>query len=268
MHGLGNDFVVLDLRQQALELSAEKARQLANRRTGVGCDQVLVLYPTDLPGAAARIDIWNADGSKAEQCGNGMRCLGLYLHQRGETLAGAVTVEGPVSPISLQNRTDGLVTADMGSAQFNSAAIPVNLKPANGLYSLALPGGPVELSAVSVGNPHAVVLVDDLDDYPVTDNGLAISTHEAFPQGCNAGFAQVIDRNTIKLRVFERGAGETLACGSGACAAAVALHQRGEVDQTVLVVQSGGELSIDTGDGQSAIRMTGPATYVFKGTIE
>ncbi len=267
MHGAGNDFVLFDLRRQTLELDAGRARAIAHRRTGVGCDQVLVLRaPTG--SALARFEVWNADGSRAEQCGNGVRCLALYLAMQGEAGDDPFELEGPAGTIRLTHLPDGQVRVDMGRPDFRPDAIPLDLESQAGAYRLAFDDTIVEFGAVSMGNPHAVVQVEDVERAPVDSLGPALSTHPVFPSGCNVGFAEVVDRNNIRLRVFERGAGETLACGSGACAAAVVLADRGALDSEVHVYQDGGTLIIGWQGDDSTVMMTGPATHVFEGTLQ
>lgn len=258
---------MLDLRDQTLELDGGRAAALANRSTGIGCDQVLVLRAADKGGDVA-FEVWNADGSRAEQCGNGVRCIALYLHQRGESDQGSVALQGPAGIVHLQCREDGLVQAEMGQARFEPCQVPIGLEAEDGYYSVQLEDRSVRLSAVSMGNPHAVVTVQDLAQAPVGQLGAAIGQHPAFPEGCNVGFAQVLDRDTIALRVVERGAGETRACGSGACAAVACLQQAGLVDSPVQVIQAGGVLIIDVNQDSRDVTMTGPAAHVYEGILE
>ncbi len=267
MHGLGNDFVVLDLRQQNLALDQALVKQLSNRHTGIGCDQVLVLRPPSNDNHLAAFEIWNADGSRAEQCGNGVRCLGLYLHQRAETPAGRFQLAGPAGTVNIECLDNDMVRVEMGAPVFEPRRIPVLLEPVDGWYPLEIDRQLYRVGAVSMGNPHALMLVDDIYSTDVAGLGAAISTDPAFVQGCNAGFADISDRQNIRLRVFERGAAETSACGSGACAAMSILRRAGLVDQTVNVTQRGGNLTITwTGEKDSVI-MEGPATYVYIGTF-
>jgi diaminopimelate epimerase len=268
MHGAGNDFVVLDLREQTLELDPGVARAMADRGTGIGCDQLLVVRPPRSPKALADFEVWNADGSRAEQCGNGVRCIGLYLARRGETPRGSFIVNGPLEPIEIAMGRDGEVRVDMGIPDFDPARIPLDLEPTGHWYRLETDLGPVRAGAVSMGNPHALVLVDDVHTDRVARLGPLLSSHPAFPRGCNAGFARIIDPDTVQLRVFERGAGETRACGSGACAAAAILRRERLVNCAVEVLQEGGTLKIEwTGDHDRLV-MTGPAVYIFEGTLE
>lgn len=267
MHGLGNDFVVLDLREQQLVVNATLVKQLANRYTGIGCDQVLILRPPSNDNHLAVFEIWNADGSRAEQCGNGVRCLGLYLQQRAEAPAGQFKLAGPAGAVNIECLDNDMVRVEMGTPVFEPRGIPVLLEPVAGWYPLEIDRQHYRVGAVSMGNPHALMVVDDIYSTDVAGLGNAISKHPAFPQGCNAGFAEILDRRNIRLRVFERGAAETHACGSGACAAMSILRRAGLVDQTVNVTQRGGDLTITwTGGGDSVI-MKGSAAYVYKGTF-
>ncbi len=268
MHGNGNDFVLLDLREQSFDLGEERVRMIADRHRGVGFDQLLVLQPADSAGALARIEIWNSDGSRAEQCGNGMRCIGEYLRRRGDAGDQPFNVIGPVDTIRMTCVAPGQVSVDMGLPRFEPAQVPTSLSPADGEYHLQVDGSDHRFGAVSMGNPHAVFRVDHVATAPVALLGPAISHHPAFPEGCNVGFAEVVDEGRIRLRVFERGAAETAACGSGACAAVAVLQRAGQVGDTVEVVQSGGTLIIGRHADTGAIEMTGPAAYVFEGTIE
>lgn len=266
MHGLGNDFVVLDLRQQAFAMDADAARALADRKTGVGCDQVLVLRPAT-GDALSAFEIWNADGSEALQCGNGARCLGAYLHARGETPAGAFVLHSPSGPLRLECLGDGQVRVDMGVPRFDARHIPVQRPVENGRVRLDVAGKALTPWVLSMGNPHAVLEVDDVATAPIDTLGPALGRHPAFPEGCNVGFARIAARDEIRLAVYERGAGPTRACGSGACAAMVAARHAGRVDATVRVLQPGGVLIIHwKGEGEP-VMMTGPATHVFEGKL-
>ena len=268
MHGLGNDFVLLDLRKQEVFIDGLFAKQLSNRHTGIGCDQILVLrQPPDGQHLAA-FEIWNSDGSRAEQCGNGVRCLGLYLDMRAETPDGQFTLGGPAGEVKVECLDNGIVRVDMGTPVFDPEKVPVDLEPVDGWYRLDIQHQHFRLGAVSMGNPHALVLVDAISSADITNLGAAISTNQAFPQGCNTGFAEIIDRNNIHLRVFERGAAETSACGSGACAAVSILRRANMVDETVRVTQRGGDLTIRWTGGRDSVIMAGPATYVYKGIFE
>ena len=267
MHGLGNDFVVLDLRNQVFHVDKQVAVRLADRHTGIGCDQLLVLRKPTAEGTLASFEIWNADGSKAEQCGNGVRCLGLYLHNRSETPAGQFTLSGPAGIVKIECLAENQVQVDMGAPIFDPLRVPLLVEAVNGWYSLEIDQQAYRLGAASMGNPHALMIVDDIDTTDVAKLGAAISTHPVFPQGSNAGFVEIIKRNHIRLRVFERGAAETRACGSGACAAMCILHRAGLVGDTVSVTQSGGNLIISWTGGEKHVIMEGSATQVFKGTL-
>jgi diaminopimelate epimerase len=267
MHGLGNDFILLDLRQQDFVINKNVAVQLANRHTGIGCDQVLVLRKPLNDQQLASFEIWNADGSSAEQCGNGVRCLGLYLNQRRQAPTGRFLLGGPTGIVKIECLDDDLVRVDMGQPAFEAHRIPVLLESVDGWYPLDIDQQHHSLGAVSMGNPHALMLVDDINTADVARLGAAISLHSAFPQGCNAGFAQIMDRDNIRLRVFERGAAETRACGSGACAAMSILRKADLVNQTISVTQTGGSLILSWSGGGKPVIMTGPATHVFEGKL-
>jgi diaminopimelate epimerase len=267
MHGLGNDFILLDLRQQEFIINQNVAKQLANRHTGIGCDQILILRKPVDDRQLASFEIWNADGSRAEQCGNGVRCLGLHLFQRSEAPAGQFILGGPAGIVKIECLDDGQVRVDMGQPAFEANKVPILLESIDGWYPLEIDQKHYRLGAASMGNPHALMVVDDIDTTDVTGLGAAISQHSAFPQGCNAGFAEIVNRGLIRLRVFERGAAETAACGSGACAAMSILRKADMVEQTVNVTQAGGNLIITWTGGEKPVIMTGPATHVFKGTL-
>lgn len=268
MHGAGNDFVVLDLRLRDYPLDPGRVKSLSNRRTGIGFDQLLVLRRPVSDEALARVDIWNADGSTAEQCGNGMRCIALLLNRNGETPGGPFQLETPGAVISAICETDGQVTVDMGRAVFDPAMIPIAVDATDNFFTLDLDSGPVSLLAASMGNPHVVLQVSDVDSAPVDELGPALSTHPDLPEGANVGFAQVLDEGAIRLRVYERGSGETLACGSGACAAAASLYRAGICGPKVQVNQKGGRLIIGVVGDDFRVSMTGPAVHVFEGKLE
>jgi diaminopimelate epimerase len=241
-------------------------RQLADRRSGIGCDQILILEAAQ-DDAVAAYRVWNADGSKAEQCGNGVRCLAKYLHDRSEVTDRPFTLNGPAGPVRVQCLPDGLYRVNMGEPEFAPDRIPfLRPQPRSGLpYRLETHRGSVNIGAVSIGNPHAVVLGDlDFD----LDLGSEISAHEAFPEGCNAGFIRQMDRQAIQLQVFERGTGPTRACGSGACAAVAVLRVLDRVDSTVSVDQPGGSLIIQWHGKGTDLWMTGPAAHVYQGLID
>ncbi|MGD9020344.1 MAG: diaminopimelate epimerase, partial [Lysobacterales bacterium] len=253
MHGLGNDFVLLDLREQDFHVDTDTAIGLAERHTGIGCDQVLVLNQPASKGHLAAFEIWNADGSRAEQCGNGVRCMGLYLHMRGEAPQGPFALGGPAGEITVECLGDGMVQVDMGLPRFEPTAIPLDLEPDDGWYTLDTARGRLRIGAASMGNPHALLVVEDIEGTDVAGLGAIISTHPAFPRGCNAGFAQLLGHDRILLRVFERGAGETRACGTGACAAVALLRRAGMVENTVQVTQNGGNLVISWPGGKKKV---------------
>lgn len=271
MHGAGNDFVLLDLRRQPACLEpagpGEFARRMADRQRGIGFDQLLLLYPPRQAGNVARYEIRNPDGGAAGQCGNGARCIALYLGMNGETGAGNFTLESPSGPVRIEACADGEFRIDMGVPAFDPDLVPIRMSSPDGRYRLESPFGPLEFGAVSMGNPHAVLEVDDVARAAVATIGPYLGRHEIFPEGCNIGFAEVIDRDTIRLRVFERGAGETLACGSGACGAVAVLRRAGRVNETVNVFLPGGHLVIEWRGLGSDIRMKGPATHVFSGKV-
>jgi diaminopimelate epimerase len=268
MHGLGNDFVVFDGISQRVELDAERCRRIADRHFGVGCDQILLVETPGREGVDFRYRIFNADGGEVEQCGNGARCFVRFVHDHGLTDKRSIRVETAAGIIEPTLLDSGLVTVDMGAPRFVPAEIPFVAEAEALSYTLDAGGEPVEIAALSMGNPHAVLRVTDLDHVPVSRLGAAIESHPRFPQRVNAGFMQVLDAHAIRLRVYERGAGETLACGTGACAAAVAGIRQGWLASPVTVHTRGGDLTIAwAGPGQS-VYMTGPATTVFEGELE
>ncbi len=268
MHGLGNDFVVFDAVRQDLHLAPEQVRFLADRRRGVGCDQVLLAEVARDPAADFFYRIYNADGSEAEQCGNGARCLARFLRETGLTDKDNIVLETRAGPIEVHMEGVDSITVNMGVPGFNPPEIPFVAEGEAPSYRVDVGDGSIELGAVSLGNPHAVVLVDDVDQAPVEELGAALEPHSRFPRRANVGFVQIQDSSHIRLRVYERGAGETLACGSGACAAVAVGRQQGRLDAMVSVELPGGELSIRWSGGDSPIWMRGPATRVFEGRIE
>jgi diaminopimelate epimerase len=268
MHGLGNDFVVLDAVRQPIDLTPAQARLLADRHFGVGCDQILVVEKAARPDADFRYRIFNADGGEVEQCGNGARCFVRFVHEKGLTAKRAIRVETKGGLIVPRLEDDGLVTVDMGVPRFEPSQVPFVTESDALVQPLRLGQDTVDITALSMGNPHAVQVVDDVDTAPVAEQGPLIENHPRFPQRANAGFMQVLDRHAIRLRVFERGAGETLACGSGACAAAVAGIARGLLDSPVRVTMRGGELAIAWAGPGQPVSMTGPAVTVFEGEID
>lgn len=268
MHGLGNDFVVLDGVRQQVSLSPEQLVYLADRHFGVGCDQILLVEKTAQPGIDFRYRIFNADGGEVEQCGNGARCFVRFVHDQGLTDKRQIRVETLRGTIEPRLEADGNVTVDMGEPRFLPAEIPFMADEDVIIHLLDVADETLETSVVSMGNPHAVQVVDSVDSHPVGEHGPLIERHERFPQRVNAGFMQIIDRHSIKLRVYERGSGETMACGTGACAAAVAGIRRGLLDSPVRVTTRGGDLSIAWGGPGRPVLMTGPAVTVFSGEIE
>ncbi|MDK3023315.1 diaminopimelate epimerase [Cupriavidus taiwanensis] len=275
MHGAGNDFVVLDGIHQQIDLTPAQWRALASRHFGVGADQILIVEKPTRPDVDFRYRIVNADGSEVEHCGNGARCFVRFVTEQGMTDKRSVRVEVMNGVITLTLQDDGQVTVDMGAPElepvrvpFRAQGLPTQAEGADTLYGLEVNGRTEWISAVSMGNPHAVQVVDDVENFPVLQDGPVIEHHPAFPNRVNAGFMQVKDRHAIRLRVYERGAGETLACGTGACAAVVAGIRRGLLDSPVRVQTHGGELTIAWDGGAGPVRMTGPATTVFEGSID
>lgn len=279
MQGAGNDFVVLDETQKRLGLSLAQYRFLADRHFGVGADQILTVRPSPQAGIDFEYVIHNADGAEVEQCGNGARCFARFVRDQGLTSKDRLRVQTLGGVIEPELMADGRVTVNMGVPVFELSQIPFDDAGLHPKVTGAWQKWPLDLensaralsvdvAVVSMGNPHAVLLVEDVDLAPVADWGPLIESHARFPRRVNAGFMQVIDRRHIKLRVFERGAGETLACGSGACAAVVAGIRQGLLDSSVEVETRGGNLSISWAGGSSPVMMTGPATTVFNGEIE
>ena len=267
MHGAGNDFVLLDLRAQEFPLGADKVRHIADRHMGIGCDQVLVLRDASESTSIAAFEVWTADGSQAEQCGNGVRCLALYLHRQKEAAHEAFRLAGPVGPVTVQMVADAQVRVNMGPPDFSADGVPTRLPESHHGYEITLDNATRHIGAVSMGNPHAVLVVDKVNETDVQGLGSSISRHAAFPEGCNVGFAEIVNRGALRLRVFERGAGETRACGSGACAASVILQRAGRLGGRVEVFQDGGTLLVEWAGIGNEVFMTGPAVYVFEGTL-
>ncbi|HEY4697424.1 MAG TPA: diaminopimelate epimerase [Gallionella sp.] len=267
MHGAGNDFVVLDGVRQHIELDPEQLRLLADRHFGVGCDQILLVEKAQSKEADFRYRIFNADGGEVEQCGNGARCFMRFVHDQQLTPKREIVVETRSGLITPRLEQDGRVTVDMGTPIFEPARIPFDGGHGAVSEPLEVTGAMLDISALSMGNPHAVQVVDDINLAPVEKLGPFIEHHPRFPNRVNAGFMQIMDRNHIKLRVYERGAGETLSCGTGACAAAVAGIRRGLLDSPVSVATRGGTLTISWGGDGAAVLMTGPAITVFTGEI-
>ncbi len=267
MQGAGNDFVVFDAISQAFVPRPPQVRFIADRHFGVGCDQILVVEKATRPDADFRYRIFNADGGEVEQCGNGARCFVRFVHAQGLTTQRQIRVETAAGIIMPRLETNGEVTVDMGQPRFSPAEIPFISTSDAVVQTLVVGDVQIDITAVSMGNPHAVQVVANVDTAPVVSLGPLIESHPRFPQRVNAGFMQVVDRHTIRLRVYERGAGETLACGTGACAAVVAGLRRGLLTSPVRVITRGGELSI-AWDGTGSVIMTGPAVTVFTGEID
>jgi len=267
MHGAGNDFVVINGVHQHIHLTPEQLRLLADRHFGVGCDQILLVEKSQNPDVDFRYRIFNADGGEVEQCGNGARCFVRYVHDHKLTSKQQIVVETQSGLISPCLCKDGRVSVDMGAPIFDATRIPFLSDSDDLVQILNVNGSDIEISVVSMGNPHAVQVVANIESAPVNTQGPLIESHERFPKRVNAGFMQIVDRSHIRLRVFERGAGETLSCGSGACAAVVAGIRRGLLDETVHVVTRGGTLSISWAGGSEPVLMTGPAINVFDGEI-
>jgi len=265
MHGLGNDFVVVDATAEPFTLTPAQIRALADRRFGVGCDQVLVVERPVRHDTDFRYRIFNADGGEVEQCGNGARCFVVFVREHGLTDKRAIRVETAGGVITPRLEDDGEVTVDMGTPRFAARDVPFLGGSGGPTDTLDVDGTPVTISALSMGNPHAVQIVADVASAPVATQGPRIERHPRFPERVNAGYMQVIDRATIALRVWERGAGETLACGTGACAAVVAGIRRGVLDGAVRVRVRGGEMSIAWAGGGAPVWMTGAAATVFEG---
>ena len=271
MHGLGNDFVVIDAINQDISLTSEQVQFIADRHIGVGCDQLLLVERPMLDEAEFRYRIYNADGGEVQQCGNGARCFARFVHDHGLTASTEIPVETASGMIVLKLEQDGQVTVDMGVPSFEPASLPFEPDDADKddseYHQLMVNGEKYAIGAVSIGNPHAVLLVDSVDQAPVETLGAAIESHERFPERVNVGFMEIMDRSRVRLRVFERGAGETQACGTGACAAvAVGVHNS-LLDHAVQVELKGGDLMIRWPGDNKPLLMTGPAQTVYKGNI-
>jgi diaminopimelate epimerase len=268
MHGLGNDFVVIDAVSQTVSLTAAQIRRLADRRLGVGCDQVLLVERPQHPEADFRYRIFNADGGEVEQCGNGARCFVIFVRDHGLTEKRELTVETAGGLIKPRLEADGRVTVNMGLPRFAPRDIPFEADAAALRYPLAIGRLTLDIGAVSMGNPHAVLLVKDARTAPVAEWGPLIEGHPRFPKRVNAGFMEVVAPDHIRLRVYERGAGETPACGTGACAAVAVGRRWGLLAETVRVEVPGGDLTIRWQEDNNPVWMTGPAVRVFEGRIE
>jgi len=268
MHGLGNDFMVIDAVNQHVQLTTAQVRALADRHCGVGFDQLLLVETAERADADFRYRIFNADGGEVSQCGNGARCFLRFVHDRGLTDRRELHVETGSGLLQLTLEDNGQVTVDMGEPRLEPAAVPFEAAAFSRTYPLEVDGEEVEISALSLGNPHAVLLVNDVKTAAVARLGPLIESHPRFPEHANAGFLQVIDPEHVRLRVYERGAGETLACGSGACAAVVAGRLRDLLAPRVNVSVTGGDLVVKWAGEGYPVYLTGPATQVYNGTIE
>ena len=268
MHGLGNDFMVVDLVTQRIRLSADRVKKLADRHMGVGFDQLLLVEPPANPEMDFRYRIYNADGSEVEHCGNGARCFARFVRDKRLTNKDVIAVETAKGKALLTIRADNQIEVDMGAPELLPAAIPFVADEQESMYSVDVAGQLIQLSAVSMGNPHGVLVVDDVEQAPVETQGPALESHSRFPAKANIGFMQIISPSAVKLRVYERGAGETMACGTGACAAVVAGRLRGLLDESVQVHLPGGVLHITwKGGKEDSVMMTGPAATVFEGQV-
>jgi diaminopimelate epimerase len=272
MHGLGNDFIVFETPRDGQLPSVAEWRALAARHTGIGFDQAMVLEPPRRAGTHAYYRIFNSDGSEVEQCGNGVRCLAAFLHRRG-VLAngnkdGEILLDSPSGLIRARIHDENLISVDVGAPNFDPKSLPFDASAEAHVYPLAVAGTEVEIGAVSIGNPHAVLTVNSVASAPVDRLGPAIEKHPRFPKRVNVGFMEIVDRTHIRLRVFERGAGETLACGTGACAAVVVGRRHGRLDSTVEVELPGGKLEITWNGPGEHIWMKGPTAVSFTGRVE
>jgi diaminopimelate epimerase len=268
MQALGNDFVIIDGVRQQVALSAEQIRWMSARRTGIGCDQLLVAENGNGQDEDFGVRIYNADGSEAEQCGNGIRCVARFVQNQALTSKTSIALRVSGALYRLTVHDDDRVTADMGIPEFEPDRVPFVADRRCASYSLELNGQSFSMAVLSMGNPHAVQFVDDVEVAPVATIGPLIEHHRRFPKRTNVEFVQVVDRSRVHLRVYERGVGETQACGSGACAAVVAAHQAGLVTDAVQVTLEGGDLEIEWAGGDTPVYMTGPASTVFDGTLE
>ena len=267
MHGAGNDFVVIDGVTQAVNLNTNQLRRLADRHRGIGCDQILMVTPPDNPDADFRYHVFNADGSRAGQCGNGARCVGRFLREKRLTRQREILLQTSDDSLALSLTEDGRVFAGLGAPRFAPAEVPFQADETQDQYTLDVQGQSLSIGALSMGNPHAILMVDDCDAAPVSMLGPLLEAHTRFPERVNVGFMQVQSRGEVKLRVFERGVGETDACGSGACAAAVHGMKLGLLDEEVLVSLPGGKLSVSWPSMGDRVWLGGPTATVFNGTV-
>jgi diaminopimelate epimerase len=267
MHGLGNDFMVLDLISQHAHILPKHARQWGDRHTGIGFDQLLLVEAPNNPDVDFRYRIFNADGSEVEQCGNGARCFARFVLDKRLTMKRQIRVETAGGIIELDTQADGQVSVNMGAPRLEPAQIPFQAEAQASSYAIEVDGQTLQIAAASMGNPHAVLRVEDADTAPVRSLGPKLEQHPRFPQRVNVGFLQVIDRQHAKLRVWERGAGETQACGTGACAAAVAAISQGWMDSPLRIELPGGRLAIEWAGPGLPVMMSGPAVRVFEGQV-
>lgn len=268
MHGLGNDFIVIDAISQNVSLTPDKIHLLANRHLGIGCDQILMIEPSNKNGVDFHYRIFNADGSESMQCGNGLRCIARFIERQGLSKNKELRVATDISEYVLILKADDEVKVNVNKPIFNPAAIPFDAEQEDEQYSLTTSKNDFKASVLSVGNPHCILQVLDVDNVDLAKIGYELSHHPRFPKQSNVEFVQVIDHQHIKLRIYERGVGETQACGSGACAAMVACHRLGLVDDTVQMMMPGGNLTISWQGNDNDIWMQGPATFVFEGEME
>ncbi|HTC44535.1 MAG TPA: diaminopimelate epimerase [Steroidobacteraceae bacterium] len=268
MHGAGNDFIIFDAPRDTPALSSGQLRSLADRRTGIGFDQALVLHPARRTDTAVYYQIFNSDGAEVEQCGNGARCIAALLYRQGRAPGGEFVMDSPGGLVRARVERDERVAVEMGVPSFEPAALPFDAAERQERYALKAGDDTFEIGAVSIGNPHAVLQVAAVDAAPVASLGPVIEGHRRFPRRVNVGFMEVVDRSDIRLRVYERGAGETLACGTGACAAVIVGRQRGLLDSPVRVHVRGGELRVDWAGPGEPVWLTGPAEVAFEGHFD
>ena len=267
MQGAGNDFVVIDAVTQSVKFSAKLARKIADRHFGIGCDQILLAEPPSQPDVDFDYRIFNADGGEVEQCGNGARCFAKFVRDRKLCARNPIRVSTAAGKIEITVNKDNTYTVDMGVPSFSPKKVPLDVEKKKVTYSVELKSGPVDFAAVSMGNPHAIVAVDDIQTAPVEELGKKLQKHAIFPNQANIGFMQIVDEQEINLRVYERGAGETLACGTGACAAVVSGIECEKLKAPVKVNLPGGTLTIDWQGKKRSVILTGPAKTVFHGQI-
>ncbi len=268
MHSIGNDFIVVNNLKQQIKLSNEQIQMLARRRFGIGFDQLLVLEPAKQPQADFCMRVFNADGNEVGQCGNGVRCLASFIHRQNLTTKPMLQIESTTTMMSVEVQSQDYVRASLGIPQFEPENIPFLAEKPASTYSLFINGSTIEVSVLSVGNPHAVAVVADIIQVPVDQLGQLINANERFPEGVNVEFMQVINPQLIKLRVYERGVGETLACGSGACAAVIAGKKNNLLSDSVQVELPGGSVQVNWATGQQPVWFEGPVTHVYEGWAE